>query len=158
MTTEVHPPSSFDDDALDRAFAQASRTSASRSRRTRRSRLRRGVSSALAWPQAGPAQRRLRRWLKAAPPAAKKSVGERFKVLKDLVESLLEQAAGSGPERRRARRRVHRHHPARHAAAHRRRTPHHAHAERDCAGLRGAGLLGRRGAGSRNRLLQLRVA
>jgi phenylalanyl-tRNA synthetase alpha chain len=37
------------------------------------------------------------RWLKAAPPTAKKSVGERFKSLKELIESLLESAAGSGP-------------------------------------------------------------
>jgi phenylalanyl-tRNA synthetase alpha chain len=37
------------------------------------------------------------RWLKAAPPQSKKLVGERFKSLKDLVEGLLEQAAGSGP-------------------------------------------------------------
>ncbi|HEU5351347.1 MAG TPA: phenylalanine--tRNA ligase subunit alpha [Terracidiphilus sp.] len=36
------------------------------------------------------------RWLKAAPPAAKKSVGERFKVLKELVESLLAEASSSG--------------------------------------------------------------
>jgi phenylalanyl-tRNA synthetase alpha chain len=37
------------------------------------------------------------RWIKAAPPAAKKPVGERFKTLKELVEDLLEQATGSGP-------------------------------------------------------------
>src|ERR1700688_438955 len=37
------------------------------------------------------------RWLKAAPPEAKKAVGERFKKLKDLVERLLEQATGAGP-------------------------------------------------------------
>src|SRR5208337_4094276 len=37
------------------------------------------------------------RWLKAAPGPAKKAVGQRFKVLKELVESLLEQASGSGP-------------------------------------------------------------
>lgn len=37
------------------------------------------------------------RWLKAAPPAAKKSVGERFKALKELVEGLLDHASGSGP-------------------------------------------------------------
>jgi phenylalanyl-tRNA synthetase alpha chain len=37
------------------------------------------------------------RWLKAAPPAAKKPVGERFKTLKDLVERLLDQASASGP-------------------------------------------------------------
>jgi phenylalanyl-tRNA synthetase alpha chain len=37
------------------------------------------------------------RWLKSAPPQAKKSVGERFKALKDLVEGLLDKAAGAGP-------------------------------------------------------------
>ncbi len=37
------------------------------------------------------------RWLKAAPPSAKKAVGERFKTLKELVEGLIEKAAGSGP-------------------------------------------------------------
>jgi len=37
------------------------------------------------------------RWLKGAPPEAKKSVGERFKILKDLVESLLDKASGAGP-------------------------------------------------------------
>jgi phenylalanyl-tRNA synthetase alpha chain len=35
------------------------------------------------------------RWLKAAPHEAKKAVGERFKSLKDLVERLLDQAAGA---------------------------------------------------------------
>jgi phenylalanyl-tRNA synthetase alpha chain len=37
------------------------------------------------------------RWLKGAPPEAKKSVGEHFKTLKELVEGLLDQAAGAGP-------------------------------------------------------------
>jgi phenylalanyl-tRNA synthetase alpha chain len=37
------------------------------------------------------------RWLKAAPPEAKKPVGERFKTLKELVEGLLERATGAGP-------------------------------------------------------------
>ena len=37
------------------------------------------------------------RWLKAAPPEAKKAVGERFKTLKELVEGLLDQALGAGP-------------------------------------------------------------
>ena len=36
-------------------------------------------------------------WLKAAPPEAKKAVGQRFKVLKELVEGLLEGASGAGP-------------------------------------------------------------
>src|SRR5208283_988550 len=37
------------------------------------------------------------RWLKAAPPDAKKAVGERFKTLKELVERLLDEASGTGP-------------------------------------------------------------
>jgi phenylalanyl-tRNA synthetase alpha chain len=37
------------------------------------------------------------RWLKAAPAAAKKAVGERFKTLKELVEGLIDRASGSGP-------------------------------------------------------------
>jgi phenylalanyl-tRNA synthetase alpha chain len=37
------------------------------------------------------------RWLKAAPPEAKKALGVRFNALKAVVEGLLEQAAGSGP-------------------------------------------------------------
>src|SRR5487761_2342981 len=36
-------------------------------------------------------------WLKAAPPQAKKPVGERFKTLKELVEGLLDRASGAGP-------------------------------------------------------------
>jgi phenylalanyl-tRNA synthetase alpha chain len=37
------------------------------------------------------------RWLKAAPPEAKKLLGQRFNALKTLVEGLLDQAAGAGP-------------------------------------------------------------
>src|SRR3569833_1826705 len=33
------------------------------------------------------------RWLKGAPPEAKKSVGERFKSLKDIVESLQDKTS-----------------------------------------------------------------
>ena len=96
MTTEIHPPSSFDDDALDKAFAQVSEQV-------------REQAAALRTPDevdafklrwTGRKQGRLNDvsgWLKAAPSAAKKSVGERFKVLKDLVEGLLEQAEGAGP-------------------------------------------------------------
>jgi phenylalanyl-tRNA synthetase alpha chain len=36
------------------------------------------------------------RWLKAAPAPAKKAVGQRFKTLKELVESLEEKASGAG--------------------------------------------------------------
>jgi phenylalanyl-tRNA synthetase alpha chain len=36
-------------------------------------------------------------WLKAAPPEAKKLLGQRFNALKAVVEGLLEQALGAGP-------------------------------------------------------------
>src|SRR5271165_113110 len=36
-------------------------------------------------------------WLKAAPGEKKREIGQRFNALKELVESLLEEAAGSGP-------------------------------------------------------------
>ncbi len=38
------------------------------------------------------------RWLKSAPPEAKKAIGQRFNELKAEVERLLEQAAGAGPD------------------------------------------------------------
>jgi phenylalanyl-tRNA synthetase alpha chain len=37
------------------------------------------------------------RWLKSAPPEAKKALGVRFNAFKALVEGLLDQASGSGP-------------------------------------------------------------
>src|SRR3954454_13964815 len=37
------------------------------------------------------------RWLKSAPPEAKKSVGQRFNELKKKIEELLVQASGAGP-------------------------------------------------------------
>src|SRR6266702_4318265 len=37
------------------------------------------------------------RWLKAAPPEAKKALGKRVNDLKKLVEDLLEEATGAGP-------------------------------------------------------------
>ena len=37
------------------------------------------------------------RWLKAAPPAAKKALGQRFNAFKSALESLLDEASGAGP-------------------------------------------------------------
>jgi len=98
MTTEAIPTlSSFDDAALDRAFAalDAQATAA---------------ASELSGPDAveafrlawlGRKQGRLNAisssWLKAAPPEAKKSLGQRFNAFKARVESLLDAAAGAGP-------------------------------------------------------------
>ncbi|MGA3034130.1 MAG: phenylalanine--tRNA ligase subunit alpha [Terracidiphilus sp.] len=39
-----------------------------------------------------------RRWLKAAPPEAKKALGVRFNALKSVVEGLLDAAHGAGPK------------------------------------------------------------
>src|ERR1700688_2021899 len=98
MTNDEIPDlSSFDDESLAKAFAALERQA-------------RGEAASLDGPEAveafrlrwtGRKQGRLNdvssRWLKAAPPEAKKSVGERFKVLKEVVEGLLDQASGSAP-------------------------------------------------------------
>jgi phenylalanyl-tRNA synthetase alpha chain len=97
MTNDLIPNlSSYDDDALDRAFAaiekQAREDAASLdgSEAVEAFRLKwLGRKQGLLTEVSG-------RWLKAAPSEAKKPVGERFKTLKDLVESLLEQSAGAG--------------------------------------------------------------
>jgi phenylalanyl-tRNA synthetase alpha chain len=98
MTTESIPNlAAYDDAALDRAFAELA-DQASRD------------ASLLGTPEAveafrlewlGRKQGRLNevsgRWLKAAPPEAKKSIGQRFNELKKQVEELLDRATGSGP-------------------------------------------------------------
>jgi phenylalanyl-tRNA synthetase alpha chain len=98
MTNETIPTlSAFDDISLDKAFAELEKQA-------------KDEAAALNGPEAveafrlrwtGRKQGRLNdvsaRWLKAAPPAAKKPVGERFKTLKELVESLLDRASGAGP-------------------------------------------------------------
>src|SRR5262249_29782283 len=89
--------SSFDDDSLDKAFAvlqkQAQADAASIDGPDAVEAFR------LQW--LGRKQGRLTdvssRWLKTAPPHAKKSAGERFQALKDLVEGPLDSAASSGP-------------------------------------------------------------
>jgi phenylalanyl-tRNA synthetase alpha chain len=98
MTTESIPNlAAYDDAALDRAFAELA-DQAGRD------------ASLLGTPEAveafrlewlGRKQGRLNevsgRWLKAAPPESKKSIGQRFNELKKQVEDLLEQATGAGP-------------------------------------------------------------
>ncbi len=98
MTNDSIPNlTAHDDAALDRAFAELA-DQASRD------------ASLLGTPEAveafrlewlGRKQGRLNevsgRWLKSAPPEAKKSMGQRFNELKKQVENLLEQATGAGP-------------------------------------------------------------
>jgi phenylalanyl-tRNA synthetase alpha chain len=98
MTNESIPNlTAYDDAALDQAFAALAKQAAER-------------AAALDGPDAveafrlewlGRKQGRLNevssRWLKSAPPEAKKSIGQRFNELKKQVEELLEQATGAGP-------------------------------------------------------------
>jgi phenylalanyl-tRNA synthetase alpha chain len=97
MTESIPNLAAYDDAALDRAFAELA-AQASRD------------ASLLGTPEAveafrlewlGRKQGRLNeisgRWLKSAPPDAKKSIGQRFNELKKQVEDLLDQATGAGP-------------------------------------------------------------
>src|SRR3954447_7218729 len=98
MTNESIPnPGGFDEASLAAAFAALARQSEE-------------DASRLDGPEAieafrldwlGRKQGRLNeisgRWLKSAPPEAKKSVGQRFNELKKKIEELLEQATGAGP-------------------------------------------------------------
>ncbi|MDE3187351.1 MAG: phenylalanine--tRNA ligase subunit alpha, partial [Acidobacteriota bacterium] len=97
MTNEAIPNlTAFDEAALDHAFAALERQAR--------------AAAALSGPEAveafrlewlGRKQGRLNdvssRWLKAAPPEAKKSLGQRFNALKAVVEGLLDAALGAGP-------------------------------------------------------------
>jgi phenylalanyl-tRNA synthetase alpha chain len=97
MNDEIPNLTAFDDAALEEAFAKLAKQAAE-------------AAAVLDGPEAveafrlqwvGSKQGRLKeisgRWLKAAPPEAKKSLGQRFNALKALVETLLDQAAGTGP-------------------------------------------------------------
>jgi phenylalanyl-tRNA synthetase alpha chain len=97
MTSETVPNlSAFDDDSLDRAFAELEKRArvdaaaldgaeAVEAFRLRWTGRKQGLLNEVSG-----------QWLKAAPPEAKKPVGERFKALKELVERLLEQSSGAG--------------------------------------------------------------
>ena len=97
MNEEIPNLTAFDEAALDQAFAALERQA-------------RGEAAALSGEEAvetfrlqwlGRKQGRLNevsgRWMKAAPPEAKKPLGLRFNALKAVVEGLLEAALGSGP-------------------------------------------------------------
>jgi phenylalanyl-tRNA synthetase alpha chain len=97
MNEEIPNLTAFDEAALDLAFAQLERQA-------------RAAAAAIDGDEAvdvfrlqwlGRKQGRLNevfsRWLKAAPPEAKKPLGLRFNAFKELVERLLDEAAGAGP-------------------------------------------------------------
>src|ERR1700728_1275381 len=98
MTNEAIPDlSAFDDDALDRAFA------ALKQQATEEAAAVTGPDGLEAFKlrwlgrKQGILTEVSSRWLKGAPPEAKKAVGERFKTLKELIEQLREAAEGAGP-------------------------------------------------------------
>ena len=94
MTTENIPNlTAFDEAALDQAFAQLERQAREAAAALDAEAFR------LKWlgRKQGLLNEVSDRWLKAAPPQAKKAVGQRFKLLKELVEKLLDEASGSGP-------------------------------------------------------------
>jgi phenylalanyl-tRNA synthetase alpha chain len=98
MTIEPIPNlGSFDEDSLEKAFAALARQAADDASRLDGPEAVEGFR--LEW--LGRKQGRLNevsgRWLKAAPPEAKKSLGQRFNELKKKVEELLDQASGAGP-------------------------------------------------------------
>ncbi len=98
MTNEGIPNlTAFDDAALDKAFGALART-ARESAATLHSDA---AVEAFRLEWLGRKQGRLNevsdRWLKTAPPEARKAVGQRFKVLKELIEELLDGASGSAP-------------------------------------------------------------
>ncbi len=99
MTNDSIPNlTAFDEAALDQAFAVLRQQAGD-------------AAAALGSPEAveafrlqwlGRKQGRLNevsgRWLKSAPPEAKKAIGQRFNELKAEVERLLDEAAGAGPD------------------------------------------------------------
>jgi phenylalanyl-tRNA synthetase alpha chain len=97
MSDEIPNLTAFDDAALDQAFAtlerQARNAAASLSTEVEVEAFR------LQW--LGRKQGRLNdvssRWLKSAPPEAKKALGLRFNALKVVVEGLLDSATSAGP-------------------------------------------------------------
>src|SRR6202142_719152 len=98
MTNDAIPNlPEFNDSALDKAFADLEKQASD-------------DAATLSSPEAveafrlewlGRKQGRLNevsaRWLKAAPPEAKKALGQRFNALKALVEKLLDEASSVGP-------------------------------------------------------------
>jgi phenylalanyl-tRNA synthetase alpha chain len=97
MNEEIPNLTAFDEAALDEAFGTVERQAST-------------DAAALDGPEAveafrlrwlGQKQGRLKevsgRWLKAAPPEAKKALGLRFNALKAVVEGLLAGALGAGP-------------------------------------------------------------
>jgi phenylalanyl-tRNA synthetase alpha chain len=97
MNEEIPNLTAFDEAALDEAFARLER----QAREAAASLSGEEAVEAFRLQWLGRKQGRLSevsgRWLKTAPPEARKALGLRFNALKAVVEGLLEAALGSGP-------------------------------------------------------------
>ena len=98
MMNETIPNlTAFDEAALDQAFAALER----QAREAAAALDSEAAVEAFRLQWVGQKQGRLKevsgRWLKAAPPEAKKLLGLRFNALKAVVEALLDEALGAGP-------------------------------------------------------------
>jgi phenylalanyl-tRNA synthetase alpha chain len=97
MNEEIPNLTAFDEAALDQAFGTVER----QAREDAASLSGEADVEAFRLKWLGSKQGRLKeissRWLKVAPAEAKKPVGERFKVFKELVEGILASASGAGP-------------------------------------------------------------
>jgi phenylalanyl-tRNA synthetase alpha chain len=98
MTNDLIPNlAAFDDDSLDKAFASLE----AQARTAAATLVGEQAVEAFRLEWLGRKQGRLNevsgRWLKAAPPNAKKALGVRFNALKSIVETLLDGALSTGP-------------------------------------------------------------
>ena len=97
MNEEIPNLTAFDEAALDQAFARLER----QAREAAAELNGEAAIEAFRLLWVGQKQGRLKevsgRWLKAAPPEAKKALGLRFNALKAVVEGLLDEALGAGP-------------------------------------------------------------
>ena len=97
MNDEIPNLTAFDEAALNLAFSQLEQ----QAREAAAALDGEAAVEAFRLKWVGQKQGRLKevsgRWLKAAPPEAKKALGLRFNALKAVVEGLLDQAAGAGP-------------------------------------------------------------
>ena len=134
MNEEIPNLTAFDEAALDAAFAALER----QAREAAAALDGEAAVEAFRLQWLGRKQGRLNevsgRWLKAAPPEAKKALGLRFNALKAVVEGLLDAALGRRSDAtRRWQGRGHRHHAAGDAAADGGGASDYADDERDCA-------------------------
>jgi len=96
MTDTIPNLTAFDDAALDKAFAALEKQAGDDAAALDGSEAVEAFRLKWLGRKQGLLNEVSSRYLKAAPPEAKKAVGERFKNLKELVEGLLEKSSGAG--------------------------------------------------------------